>query len=91
MRAQMLVEIPLTPPAVRAVTEGVDSINHPDVGAAIQRFINIKARHDAVPLESPHADEFLWEPAAKVWEAACGKAISGDILRTLAQRGTGGA
>lgn len=65
---------------------GVDSINHPDVGNAIRRYIDCKSRHDAVPMDAARAGELLWDAAARVWEAACGKAISGDVLRVLAER-----
>eukprot|EP00892_Ulva_mutabilis_P008981 jgi/Ulvmu1/6455/UM003_0085.1 len=65
---------------------GVDSINHPDVGASIRNFIESKSRHDAVPLDSPKAPQALWEAAAQIWEATSGKAMSGKILMTLAER-----
>lgn len=64
----------------------MDSINNPDVGWAIRRFIDVKSRHDAVPLDSPRAEELLWRPAADLWETACGKITSSDILQTLANR-----
>lgn len=64
----------------------MDSINNPEVGWAIRRFIDVKSRHDAVPLDSPRAGELIWRPTADLWEAACGKITSPDILQTLANR-----
>lgn len=85
------VEVRLAGSVTRAVccaaaSEGVDSINHPDVGQAIRRYIESKSRHDVVPLDSPKAQQALWVAAAQIWEAASGKAISAEILKTLADR-----
>jgi hypothetical protein len=66
----------------------VAKLNEPAVVAVIGNFVHKFAEMEAVALESPEAEEKVWQRSCELWRAAGGFEVSTSVLKQLVERHT---